>query len=210
MSHPSSRPSRARRNPFPRSRIASVAARLMAQDGITDPVLAKKQAARQLGLPDDAPMPNNAEVDAELRLYHALYPHETQLAHLACLRAEALRLMDALELFHPHLTGSVLEGTASAFSPIDLILFADSAKEVEIFLLNQDWPFEHQSARHERAEAALKLSTPVAEANLVIFPPQLERHRFHHRDGRPRERATQAQLKSLMEADAARQEPPCA
>lgn len=210
MSRPFSRPSRARHTSFPRSRIASTAARLMAQDGITDPALAKKKAARQLGLPDDAPMPDNAEVDAELRLYQALYQHETQPAHLADLRAEALRLMNALEPFHPHITGPVLEGTASAFSPIDLILFADSAKEVEIFLLNRDWSFEHLKARHEQAEAVLQLSTPVAEANLVIFPSQLERQRFHHRDGRPRERATPAQLKSLMETDAPHRESPCA
>jgi hypothetical protein len=171
----------------------------MAQDGIADPALAKKKAARQLGLPENAPLPDDAEVTAELRLYQALYQHETQPAQLAALRAEAARLMALLEVFHPYLTGAVLEGTAGAFSAIDLMLFADSAKEVEIFLLNRGFSFENRVPRHERAEAALCLSTPAAEALLLIFPPQLERQRFHHRDGRPHERANMAQMRALLE-----------
>ncbi|MDR2164837.1 MAG: hypothetical protein LBO79_04235 [Zoogloeaceae bacterium] len=187
------------RTAISRIRIASTAARLMAQDGITDPALAKKKAARQLNLPGNTPMPDNAEVEAELRLYHALYQHEAQPAHLAALREEALRVMELLGPFRPYLTGPVLEGTAGLFSPIDLMLFADSAKEVEIFLLNRNLPFEHLDPRHEQAEVILKLSTPTAEANLVIFPPRFERHRFHYRDGRFRERATPERLKKLLE-----------
>ncbi|MDR2679065.1 MAG: hypothetical protein LBB51_06465 [Zoogloeaceae bacterium] len=200
----SSRPSRRSRGDVAAFRIAGAAARLMAQDGIADPALAKKKAARQLGLPENVPLPDDAEVTAELRLYQALYQRETQPAQLAALRAEAVRLMALLEAFHPYLTGAVLDGTAGAFSTIDLMLFADSAKEVEIFLLNLGLSFEQRVPRHERAEAALCLSTPVAEAFLLVFPLQLERQRFHHRDGRPRERANMAQMRTLLE------ELPCA
>lgn len=193
---------RASRPSVSRTQIASTAARLMAQDGITDIGQAKKKAARQLGLPESAQLPDNSEVEAELRLYQALYQSGTQPAQVRQLRTEASRIMDFLADFRPYLTGSVLDGTAGAFSTVDLMLFADSAKEVEIFLLNQGMDFDHAEPRNDKAEAVLQLSTPQAEFNLIIFPPQLERHTFRHRDGRPRERVRLEALKRLLETSA--------
>ena len=46
-----------------RSRIAALAARLMAEDGISDLGLAKRKAARSLGLPEGAAMPEDCEVE---------------------------------------------------------------------------------------------------------------------------------------------------
>ncbi len=48
-----------------------------------------------------------------------------------------------LAVFHPYLTGSVLDGTAGRFSMIDILLYPDSDKDVEIFLLNQGIAYEH-------------------------------------------------------------------
>ena len=45
-----------------RSRIAYLAARLMAEDGIEDYALAKRKAARQAGMPDTRELPTNYEV----------------------------------------------------------------------------------------------------------------------------------------------------
>ncbi|MDR0736167.1 MAG: hypothetical protein LBF51_04935 [Zoogloeaceae bacterium] len=182
--------------------IASTAARLMAEDGITDLGLAKQKAARQLALPEAATLPDNAEVEAELRLYQALYQSDAQPAELYRLRAEACKIMEVLADFRPYLTGPVLDGTAGASSVIDLMLFADSAKEVEIFLLNRDMPFEHaeiRATRHEKVEAALRLLTPEAEVNLMIFPPRCERSHCKRRDGRPRERVRLEALLRLMQ-----------
>lgn len=185
-----------------RTQIASTAARLMAQDGITDIGLAKKKAARQLGLSDAAVLPDNSEVEAELRLYQALYQGDTQPVRLRELRAEAVRIMEVLADFRPYLTGSVLDGTAGEFSSIDLLLFVDSAKEVEIFLLDRGMDFQPQEPRNEKAETVLQLFSPVAEINLVIFPPQLERQSLRPRDGRPRERVRLDGLRRLMEEPA--------
>lgn len=172
-----------------RASIASTAARLMAEDGITDFHLAKRKAARQLGLPEHTAYPDNAEVEAELRAYQALYWDDEDEALLRDLRQTALELMELLADYRPYLTGSVLEGTAGRHSNIDILLFADSAKEVEIFLLNHGIDFNHVEPRNERAEAVLVVATEDADANLIIFPPQMERSNFKHRDGRPRERA---------------------
>lgn len=182
-----------------RASIAATAARLMAEDGITDFHLAKKKAARQLGLPDHTSFPDNAEVEEELRAYRSLYQDEEHAELLHSLRETALELMELLADYRPYLTGSVLDGTAGPQSNIDILLFADSAKDVEIFLLNQGIDYEHAEPRHDKAEAVLVVGTEEADANLVIFPPQFERATFKTRDGRTRERARAEVVAALLE-----------
>lgn len=194
---------RARMATNARASIASAAARLMAEDGISDYHQAKKKAARQLGLPDHTPFPDNAEVEAELRAYWAIYHDEEHAELLRHLRQTALELMELLADFRPYLTGSVLEGTAGEHSRIDILLFADSAKEVEIFLLNQGIDFDHVEPRNEKAEAVLVVQTEDADVNLIIFPPQLERTTFKYRDGRTRERARIDAVAALVQEDGA-------
>lgn len=181
-----------------RASIASAAARLMAEDGITDYHLAKRKAARQLGLTEHVALPDNAEVEAELRAYRTLYQGEEHAEMLAAMRHSALELLELLADFNPYLTGSVLDGTAGEHSRIDILLFADSAKEVEIFLLNRGIDIEHVEPRNERVEAVLVMETDTVDANLVIMPPQLERVSLKHRDGRPRERIRADALQALI------------
>ena len=192
------RPDRLRPSTGARASIASAAARLMAEDGITDYHLAKKKAARQLGLPEHTAFPDNAEVEAELRAYRSLYQGEDHEEMLAALRQTALEVMELLAPFNPYLTGSVLDGTAGEHSTIDILLFADSAKEVEIFLLNRGIDVEHVEPRNERVEAVLVMETETADANLVIMPPHLERVSLKYRDGRPRERVRAEALQALL------------
>jgi hypothetical protein len=118
---------------------------------------------------------------------------------LRSLRETACEVMQVLDMYRPYLTGSVLDGTANENSSIDLQIFADSAKEVEIFLLDQGIEFEHATPRNEKAEAVLLLSTEVADINIIIYPSQLERISFKYRDGRPRARIRLPALKSLLE-----------
>ncbi|MDR2189292.1 MAG: nucleotidyltransferase domain-containing protein [Azonexus sp.] len=183
-----------------RASIASAAARLMAEDGITDYHHAKKKAARQLGLNEHVSFPDNAEIDAELRAYRSLYQRERHPELIARLRRAALELLELLADFRPWLTGSVLEGTAGEHSRIDILIFADSAKEVEIFLLNRDIPFIHGTPRHDKAEAVLVVDTEVASANLIVFPVAAERIRLKYHDGRPRQRVQIEALRALLPA----------
>ncbi|MGV0950748.1 MAG: hypothetical protein ACOYB3_08735 [Azonexus sp.] len=192
------RPERPRTSASTRASIASAAARLMAEDGIADYHHAKRKAARQLGLPENTAYPDNAEVEAELRAYRGLYQEEGHPELILALRQTALGLLELLADYSPYLAGSVLDGTAGEHSHIDILLFADSAKEVEIFLLNRGLAFEHVEPRNERAEAVLVMETDTVDANLVIFPPQLERVVMKHRDGRPRERIRAEALRALI------------
>jgi hypothetical protein len=181
-----------------RAHIASTAARLMAEDGINDFALAKRKAARSLGLPETSQMPDNAEVEAELRIYQRLFQNDEQSTIVAHLRRKAAELMTIVQQFNPYLTGSVLDGTAGRYAEIDIQLFADSAKDVEILLLNQQIDFEHSTPRTDRAEAVLSIRCDDAIANLVIYPPQEERVTFRTRDGKVRERARLDAVRNLL------------
>lgn len=120
-----------------RSAIAVYAARLMAEDGIEDYGLAKRKAAKQLGMPDTRRLPNNAEIDAALREYQGIYQPDDQRQRTQLLREQAVDSMRELEDFNPHLTGSVLSGIAGPYASIHLQLYTDNAKAVELFLLDR-------------------------------------------------------------------------
>lgn len=84
---------------------ASAAARLIAEDGITDYHLAKRKAARQQGAPEHTALPDNAEIDAELRAYQALYQADEQGEILQQMRETAIELLELFSDFTPYLTG---------------------------------------------------------------------------------------------------------
>jgi hypothetical protein len=178
--------------------IANAAARLMAEEGISDYDQAKRKAIRQLGLPEDTAFPDNTDVDVELDAYRRLYQDDEHVKMIAAMRHTALELLELLEQFHPYLTGSVLEGNAGEYSNIDILLFADSAKEVEIFLLNRGIGVGHAETRNERVEAVLVMQTDTVDANLIILPPQLERVSLKYRDGRQRDRIRAPALRALI------------
>jgi hypothetical protein len=133
-----------------RAEIAAAAARMIAEDG-TDYGTAKRKAAKQIlgdvRVRGDI-LPNNAQIEEEVRRYNDLFFGETQPARLLHLRKLALRLMIELEKFNPHLTGAVLNGTAGEHSDIHLQLFADSPKDVQLYLLNKNINFEVSETPH--------------------------------------------------------------
>lgn len=133
-----------------RLEIAAAAARLVAQDG-ADYGSAKRKAARQvLG---DAPgrpnlLPDNDMIEEQVRQYNALFLADSQPARLFQLRTIALQVMEALQQFHPLLSGPVLNGTAGPHDEIYLQLFAESAKDIHIFLLNKNVLLDMSESPH--------------------------------------------------------------
>ncbi|MDQ5914605.1 MAG: hypothetical protein QG584_487, partial [Pseudomonadota bacterium] len=95
-----------------RTSICDTAARLIAEEGVSDYSQAKRKALRQLGLPDNTPMPSNAEVESALREWQSVFQDEEQIERVRHLRQKAAELMSIFQDFRPYLTGSVLEGTA--------------------------------------------------------------------------------------------------
>lgn len=192
-----------------RSRIAQLAARMMAQDGIDDYALAKRKAARQLGADDTQNLPNNSEIEQALRDYHAIYQPDEQPARVRALREQALRVMRELAEFDPQLTGSVLSGTATRFSDINLVLVADDLKEVEIFLLNRNVPFKLGERRlllgdGPRAVPVLTLTEAgPAEVGAMVLSPSELRRLPRSQDGRVPERARLPEVEQLLAANGA-------
>jgi hypothetical protein len=187
-----------------RARIAAAAARVMAEDGIDDFALAKRKAARRLGAPDTESLPTNDEVEAELRAYRALYQAADHGKIIAELRTVALHAMRALEQFNPYLTGPVLKGIAGAYSEIDLQLFPDSAKDVEMFLLNRNVPFSTHEARRfsgDRARAAsvFTLEWQGVPMRLSVFDRRDERVALKtSQAGRAMDRAGIAEVGAML------------
>ena len=189
-----------------RMRIAAAAARIMAEEGIDDFALAKRKAARRLGAADSEALPANDEIEAELREYLALYQAEAHPQRIVALRRAALEAMRALERFSPYLTGPVLSGIAGPYAEIELQLFPESSKEVELFLLDKGIPYEASDERRytgDRARAVAVISTEWqgAPLRLSVFDPRDERAAVKTTQaGRVAARAGIAEVRLLVEA----------
>ena len=157
-----------------RQMIAQQAARMMAEDGINDFAYAKKKAGKQLGVSEASVLPTNAEIEEEIRLYHEIYNADEQPLELEKLRKAALITMQLFERFNPHLTGSVLDGTAGKFAQTNIHLFADSAKEVEMFLLNMQIPFESSEKSYRLSDKPSKDKKDKVRKTVPVFTLETE------------------------------------
>lgn len=146
-----------------RNHIAHLAARLMAEDGVEDYALAKRKAAREAGAQDTRELPTNDEIDEALRTYRQIYHQQEHRERLRELRETALRAMREFSRFNPHLTGSVLSGSAGKYADINLQLFTDDAKAVELYLIDRGIRY---NARQSRLYAgAGTLTVPVYDVS---------------------------------------------
>lgn len=157
-----------------RQMIAQQAARMMAEDGINDFAYAKKKAGKQLGVSEASVLPTNAEIEEEIRLYHNIYNADEQPLELVKLRKAALMTMQLFQRFNPHLTGSVLDGTAGKFSQTNIHLFADSAKDVEMFLLNLQIPFESSEKSYRVSDKPSKDKKDKVRKTVPVFTLETE------------------------------------
>lgn len=202
MSRKSSRPNGLR------TRIAAAAARIMAEDGIDDFGLAKRKAARQLGAPDTRELPGNQEIEDELHAYRELYQPGEQSARLHELRQAALEMMQLLNRFHPYLTGPVLAGTAGPYAEIELQVFPDSSKELELFFIDRDVNYEISEARRyagdrPRHAALLRVERAGMLFRIAVHDPRDERLALRKSSaGRSIERATAEELASIIAENA--------
>ncbi len=164
-----------------REQLAQCAAKLMAEDGITDHAYAKRKAAKQLGATDTQHLPSNAEIDAALRSFRLLFQSHSHPQVLGELRAQALATMHLLADFHPYLTGSVLSGTAGEQSDINIMLFCDDAKAVLLFLLKQqidfaDGEWKVHLGGHEECVPSYTLTGEAGVQTHLILLPENARH----------------------------------
>ncbi|MBI1889982.1 MAG: hypothetical protein HYS18_04995 [Burkholderiales bacterium] len=186
-----------------RAEIAAAAARMIAEDG-ADYSTAKRKAAKQILGNHKARgdvLPDNAQIEEEVRRYNELFFSDTQPVRLLHLRKLALQLMRELAQFQPYLTGAVLNGTAGEHSDIHLHLFADSPKDVEIYLLNKNIPFEVSEAPHHntRRDAVEILSFFWQREGVHLHLYSYEDLRMPKSIGGKLERADAIEVESLIQ-----------
>lgn len=130
-----------------RQLVTLEAARIMAEEGIGDYLIAKRKAAERLGAPETRNLPNNREIQDALIDYQRLFRGSQQTELVRRLREAAVEGMEFFARFEPRLVGSVLHGTATEHSDVNLHLFADTPEEVAIFLMDNRIPFETAERR---------------------------------------------------------------
>lgn len=188
-----------------RSRIAHLAARLMAEDGIEDYATAKRKAARQAGIPDTRQLPTNEEVDEALRLHQTLYQADEHPGRLRALREQAMEAMKLFQRFNPYLTGSVLAGNAGKYADINLQLYTDSAKAVELFLIDRRIDYRPGQQRlyiggTPRTVPTFTVDDRGTEVQLVVLDTHDMRVAVKTSpDGKPMERAKLNAVEALLD-----------
>jgi len=149
--------------------IAVSAAQWVVEEGL-EYGPAKRRALKALGLPSKTALPNNDELEAQVRAYIDMYCADTQPLELMALRKHALMWMSRLTEFRPYLGGAVWHGTATRLSDIYLQLFCDDSKSAEIELINKGVEFEARtvSGLHGDPVEALSIHSFCDELNEEI------------------------------------------
>jgi hypothetical protein len=195
-------------SPETRLELAEEAARLIAEHGIQDFALAKRKAAERLGVrAGGGALPSNAEIHQQLVERQRLFEPEVHDRRLAKLRSIASDVMQVLDGFRPKLVGSVLDGTATLNSAIELHVFADSPEAVAAALEGQGFRVHDSQRRYrfgrEIAEQIPGFELMVAneDVEVMVFPERGAGHApLSPVDGRPMRRASRAAVMSLLTA----------
>lgn len=191
-----------------RTLLAQECARIMADEGVKDFLVAKRKAAVRLGVSNKALLPGNVEIEQALIEYQRLFNAAKQSAQLRELRQTAVEAMRFFARFHPRLVGSVLTGTAGPYANINLHLFADTPEEVVWFLMDHTIPFATSERRLRLGNGeyayfpVLSFGAGDASIDLTVFTPRKGRESPRSPvDGRPMRRASLAEVQALLDAD---------
>ncbi|MBM5812518.1 MAG: hypothetical protein FJ191_11230 [Gammaproteobacteria bacterium] len=190
-----------------RQALAREAARLMIEHGIDDYGFAKRKAAQRLGAGDRAVLPTNVEIETALAEHQRLFGPATHARELAAMRVAALQAMRVLAGFRPRLVGSLLAGTATPHSEIELHVFADTPEKVTVELLDRGIHYQvaERRLRYQRDAVticpALRFAAGGYTVEAVIFPVDgIRQAPLGPVDGRPLRRATPDELAALVDS----------
>lgn len=188
-----------------RRRVALEAARLISEHGIRDYQLAKRKAARHVGVSEDGYLPRNREIEDALREHQRLFRAEEQAQALQARREAARSAMQFLDRFEPRLVGPVLDGTADTHSPVTLHVFDDSPERVAGFLHDHGIAFETRAHtfRVDRQRSAeypvLLFDADGVAIDVTVFPHDALRQAPLDRSGEhPQQRASLAVLDAML------------
>jgi hypothetical protein len=190
-----------------RRELAQEAARIMAEHGIRDFLIAKRKAAERLGVMDGAALlPKNSEIESALAEYQRLFGGQTHASALNAQRHAALSAMRYLSEFSPRLVGPVLSGTATLHSEVQLHLFAERAETVTLKLLDDRLAHEITEKRvrfdadQVRAYPGVRFEMEEQPIEATVFPTDgIRQAPASPVDGRPMRRATTLEVEALLD-----------
>jgi hypothetical protein len=190
-----------------RRALAQEAARIMAEHGIRDFLVAKRKAAERLGVDDgSAVLPKNTEIEAALAEYQRLFGAESHAESLYAQRLAALHAMQYLQEFEPRLVGSVLSGTATEHSDVQLHLFADYAESVTIKLMDEGIAYEvtekrvRMNAERVLACPGVRFEVDDQAVEATVFPTDgIRQAPVSPVDGKPMKRANAFDVEALLD-----------
>ncbi|MDE2338539.1 MAG: hypothetical protein KGL14_04570 [Gammaproteobacteria bacterium] len=187
--------------------LAQEAARIMAEHGVSDFLLAKRKAADRFGITEGAVLPKNSEIEAALEQYQRLFDGDGHAESLQAQRRAALTAMRRLREFEPRLVGPVLTGTATRHAQVQLHLFTDYAESVTMKMLEMGLAHEVTEKR-VRMDSARVLAFPglrfeieAQPIEVTVFPADgIRQAPVSPVDGRPMRRASASEVEALLAA----------
>ena len=190
-----------------RRALAQEAARIMAEHGVRDFLIAKRKAAERFGVADGAAlMPKNSEIESALAEYQRLFGGASHLQSLDAQRRAALSAMRYLREFEPRLVGAVLAGTATQHTEVQLHLFTERAESVTLKLLDQGIPHEVTERRVKltpervRAYPGVRFQVDDQPIEATVFPTDgIRQAPVSPVDGRPMRRASALEVEALLQ-----------
>jgi hypothetical protein len=172
-----------------RQRIAQETARIIAEEGVTEPAQATRKAAMRLGAPALRDWPRPEEIEAALSEYHRIFRSLDQPRHIARLRQLAREAMRFLREFSPWLVGGVWDGSAGRHSSINLHLFPQAPEDVMRKLLDARIPFAEKTgvlaleSQRGAEYPALEFYVNDTAVEMLLLPPDLKGRSVRKRAG---------------------------
>lgn len=187
-----------------RVRVAQRAAMLISEHGIRDYQLAKRKAAEQLRLDISSCMPGNDEVEFALREHQQLFDAQNTASRLSDLRMAAIDCMQLFYDYDPLLTGRIVHGTATAYTPITLHIFCDNPRVIATRLIDKEFDFDASEKRLRINNEEYKdypcflFDHNENKIELLVLPHQLQRQApLAKEDAKPMKRLS---LQNLLQA----------
>ncbi|MEM7280123.1 MAG: hypothetical protein AAF438_00630 [Pseudomonadota bacterium] len=187
-----------------RTRVAQEAARIMAEQGVRDFLLAKQKAADRLGVTDRSKLPRNTEIEHAMLEYQRLFAgvdHDTLLQQL---RHHAQQAMKLFESYHPRLVGPLINGSISENTAVDIHLFSDTSEEIAVLLMENDIPYETGEWRGQHVQGErqgwprIRFFADEVEVNLIVFPKHgIRQAPLSPIDGKPMKRLNLGEVGEL-------------
>jgi len=199
-----------RKSPFrpdnQRFAVANEAARIIQEEGLADFRSAKEKAVERLGLSTGGTrLPSNEEIDQALAERLRIFRGADHSLLLTEFRRAALSVLHALKMHHARLVGSVLNGTVTDFSTIDLHLFDDLPENIEATLDLLDFSHRQTLIRHRfrRGETerfpGYRFRTLDFDYTATVFSIKHRRHSpLSPIDGKPMLRAGIQEVEALL------------